>query len=38
MTKCEIRVTNRDDDPAVLATAVDEISIDFLRRSQKEFP
>lgn len=31
MTKCEIRVTNRGDDPGVLATAVDEIATDLIR-------
>ena len=30
MTKCEIRVTNRGDDPGVLATAVDEIATDLI--------
>ena len=29
--KCEIRVTNRGDDPAVLASHVDEITGDLLR-------
>ena len=31
MTKCEIRVTNRGDDPAVLASHVDEIATDLIR-------
>jgi hypothetical protein len=29
--RCEIRVTNRGDDPAVLAAAVDEITGDLVR-------
>ncbi len=31
MTKCEIRVTNRSDDPGFLATVVDEIATDLIR-------
>ena len=30
-TKCEIRITNRSDDPAVLASHVDEIATDLIR-------
>ena len=37
MDKCEIRVTNRGDDPGVLATAVDEIAIDLIRCMCREF-
>ena len=35
-TKCEIRVTNRGDDPGVLATAVDEIATDLIRSMCRE--
>ena len=31
MTKCELRITNRGDDPGILATAVDEIATDLIR-------
>lgn len=31
MTKCELRLTNRGDDPAVLASHVDEIATDLIR-------
>ncbi len=35
--KCEIRITNRGDDPAVLAAAVDDITGDLLRGMCREF-
>lgn len=36
-TRCEIRVTNKGDDPAVLAAAVDEITGDLVRGMCREF-
>ncbi len=32
------RVTNRGEDPAVLASHMDKIAGDFVRCNQKEFP
>ena len=36
-TRCEIRVTNKGDDPGVLASAVDEITVDLVRGMCREF-
>lgn len=35
--KCEICVTNRGEDSAVLAARLEEIKGDLIRRNQKEF-
>ena len=36
--RCEIRITNCGESPAVLTARVDEIAGDLVRRNQKEFP
>ena len=36
MAKCELRITNRGDDPAVLASHTDEIATDLIRSMCRE--